>query len=72
VATVWNGDLHFENDSSALDIAAGRSAEFWREADATQLFLVRSADRRIRRLGGARQREKTIAPAPSRATCRRR
>jgi hypothetical protein len=35
VATVWNGDLHFENDSSALDIAAGRSAEFWREADAT-------------------------------------
>jgi len=36
VATVWNGDLHFENDSSALDIAAGRSAEFWREADATR------------------------------------
>ena len=36
VATVWNGDLHFENDNSALDIASGRSAEFWREASATQ------------------------------------
>jgi hypothetical protein len=35
-ATVWNGDLHFENDASALDIGAGRSAEFWREADATR------------------------------------
>jgi hypothetical protein len=35
VASVWNGDLHFENDSSALDIAAGRSAEFWREGNAT-------------------------------------
>lgn len=35
VATVWNGELHFENDDSALDIASGRSAEFWREAGAT-------------------------------------
>jgi hypothetical protein len=35
VATAWNGELHFENDSSALDIASGRSAEFWREANAT-------------------------------------
>lgn len=35
VATAWNGDLHFENDTSALDIGPGRSAEFWREADAT-------------------------------------
>jgi len=35
-ATVWNGDLHFENDSSALDIAQGRSVELWREGSATQ------------------------------------
>jgi hypothetical protein len=35
VATVWNGDLHFENDSSALDVGSGRSAEFWREGSDT-------------------------------------
>jgi hypothetical protein len=35
VATVWSGDLHFENDTNAIDIGAGRSAEFWREANAT-------------------------------------
>jgi len=31
VATAWLGDLHFDADDSALDIAAGRSAELWRE-----------------------------------------
>ncbi|HET9206754.1 MAG TPA: DUF6600 domain-containing protein [Burkholderiaceae bacterium] len=36
VATAWNGELHFENDDSALDIGAGRSAEFWREANSTR------------------------------------
>lgn len=35
VATAWSGELHFESDDSALDVAAGRSAEFWREADST-------------------------------------
>ncbi|MCW5659395.1 MAG: hypothetical protein KIT60_16950 [Burkholderiaceae bacterium] len=40
VATVWNGDLHFENDSNALDVGSGRSAEFWREADATHYSWV--------------------------------
>jgi len=31
VATAWLGDVHFDGDDSALDIPAGRSAEFWRE-----------------------------------------
>jgi len=31
VGTAWSGDLHFEGDDSALDIPAGRGAEFWRE-----------------------------------------
>lgn len=35
VATAWNGELHFENDDSALDVGSGRSAEFWREGTAT-------------------------------------
>jgi hypothetical protein len=34
-ATAWNGELHFENDDSALDVTSGRSAEFWREGSAT-------------------------------------
>ena len=36
VATAWNGELHFENDDSALNVGAGRSAEFWREANTTR------------------------------------
>jgi len=31
VGTAWSGELQFESDDSALTIAAGRSAEFWRE-----------------------------------------
>ncbi len=34
-ATALNGELHFENDDSALDVGTGRSADFWREANAT-------------------------------------
>lgn len=35
VATAWLGELRFEADDSALDLPAGRSAEFWREAGVT-------------------------------------
>ena len=30
-ATAWLGDVHFDGDDSALDITAGRGAEFWHE-----------------------------------------
>lgn len=34
-ATAWRGELHFESDDSAMNVDAGRSAQFWREAGVT-------------------------------------
>ena len=71
-ATVWNGECSFEYDDSALTSTAGRSAEFWREADATHYTLVRSRSTTSSPTGSRAPTAKTTAAGASRATSRRR
>jgi hypothetical protein len=34
-ATAWNGELRFESDDSAMNVAAGKTAELWKEGSST-------------------------------------